>query len=398
MKSLHNHPVVYFFTPFCLLRNTTNRIFDVRMAAAFHDAHCPTTIVFPFMHMPQNMPLRMLQQRYAAPAGLRFRMLFTPLSEKMPGVMAWPVIQLAFFLASLRILLSHAGNLRNLVIVSRDIPVVLPLLLMKKLLGPLLPVRVVPQLHELKPGPMKKFGYRAASGLMVNVPPAKENLVADGIPPEKILVMNAPMVDFSKTDVTKDEARRKIRYHDDAPLVVYTGKISKKAHELLYLLDAAAQLPDCQFMLTGGKPRNIEILKGYVKEKNLENVSFTGFLDDVADVRLYQLAADVLVSYYTAADHLVEYNYPQKLQEYLSTGNPVVTPLFDATREVVNGDNVIAVRPDDPMALAAGIREAIQNPEAAGTRAAAAKEASRMVTYDYKVREFLTYFGSLGRR
>jgi glycosyltransferase involved in cell wall biosynthesis len=62
---------------------------------------------------------------------------------------------------------------------------------------------------------------------------------------------------------------------------------------------------------------------------------------------------------------------------------------------VVTEENVIAVRPDDPDALAAGIREAVEDRETAARKARLAKETSRRFTYEYKVGEFLAFFDSL---
>ena len=59
---------------------------------------------------------------------------------------------------------------------------------------------------------------------------------------------------------------------------------------------------------------------------------------------------------------MVEYNYPQKINEYLSTKNPVVTPDFPATKDVLNNSNVLFVAPDQPEALAKGIKKLIEDP------------------------------------
>jgi glycosyltransferase involved in cell wall biosynthesis len=396
MPATGARPRIYFFTPFCVLRNTTNRIFDVRMVAAFAEAGCQASLYFPYVYLKENLPNKELHRYYGVVPSFSFRMLRTPLAERFPGAVKWLIMQAAFLLATVGILLSNAGRLGNVVIVSRDTASVLPALVLKKIFGKLLPVRIVPQLHELKGGALKRFGYRGASGLMVNVQAARDDLERKfGISSGKIFVMHAPMVDFSKTDCSKEDARRHIGYSGTEPLVVYTGKISRKAKELVYLLEAARQLPKYKFLLTGGKRENLEPLGRLVKEMGLKNIVFTGFLQEASAVRLYQLAADVLVSYYTARDHLVKYNYPQKLQEYLSTNNPVVTPLFEATRGVIDESHVFAVAPDDPEALAGGIREAVVNKALAAQKAEAAFQASRKVTYDYKVREFLAFFDGL---
>jgi len=368
----------------------------MRMAAAFAAAGCRLTMVFPYIHMKENLPLQGLHARYGVPAGFTLRILPTPLSERFPARLQGALVLAACWAATAWILVKNAGRLRSTVFVARDVNCVLPALVMRRIFGRMWPVRIVPQLHELKDTPLKRFAYRMSSGLMVNVPAARDDVIRDyGIPAERILVMNAPMVDFSKTDCSKAEARQRIGYEDSRPLVVYTGKISARAHELLYILDAAVRLPDYRFLFTGGKEDNLRALRKQAERRGLGNILFSGFLDTTDRVRLYQLAADVLVSYYTPKDHRVEYNYPQKIQEYISTGNPVVTPLFAATADVLDGNKVFAVAPDDPASLAEGIRQAVEDKQLARQKAAAAHEASRKVTYDHKVGEFLAFFERL---
>jgi glycosyltransferase involved in cell wall biosynthesis len=207
--------------------------------------------------------------------------------------------------------------------------------------------------------------------------------------------MNAPMVDFATTDCSKETAREKINYKEAKPLVVYTGKVGITIAEVGYILDAAAQLPQYRFMFTGGRQKSVDHFRKICDERKLKNVTFTGFLNDVYSVRYYQLAADVLVSYYNTKDHLVDFNYPQKIQEYLSTHNPVVTPDFAATREVINDQNAFLVEPDNPSALVEGIRIAVENKELAGKKAAAAFLTSRKNTFDYRINEFLDFFEKL---
>ena len=132
-----------------------------------------------------------------------------------------------------------------------------------------------------------------------------------------------------------------------------------------------------------------------IGEKGVNNVIFTGFFDDSTFVRNFQIASDVLVSYYTSKDHMIEFNYPQKVNEYLSTGNPVVTPDFPATRDVLNESNVIFVAPDQPAALAKGIRKAVEEKEYAKKIANQAMEDVKHLTFESRTRELLDFVSKL---
>jgi len=170
----------------------------------------------------------------------------------------------------------------------------------------------------------------------------------------------------------KEEARRRIQYTGHKPLVVYTGKLGKGINELDYIIDAAEKLPQFQFILTGGKDEAVSYFKNICGKRKIGNISFSGFINDSTFISNYQLAADALVSYYTKQDHVVEYNFPQKLIEYMHTKNPIVTPDFPATRDLINVHNAILVEPDNPAALAEGIRKAVEDKQASAALASQA--------------------------
>jgi glycosyltransferase involved in cell wall biosynthesis len=393
---MNNSIRIYFLSPFCILRNSTNRIFDMRMCDAIREAGVPVTLVFPYIYQKENLKKNQLFTAYNTKNRFGLRMLYTPLTLKTPSLLRNIILTIAFFFASLRILLSHAGRLRSTLIISRDVIPLVPVILIKKVFGRLVPVKVIIQLHELKDKPLHRWVYRNCNGLMPNVPLAKNILIEkEKIAPEKIIVMNAPMVDFAPTDSSKESAREKINYAEAKPLIVYTGKVGTKVAEVDYILDAAAVLPQYRFIFTGGRQKAVDHFRKICEARKLENVTFTGFLDDVYSVRYYQLAADVLVSYYNTKDHMVDFNYPQKIQEYISTRNPVVTPDFGATREVINDQNAFIVQPDDASALAEGIRQAVENKTLANTKAAAAYDASRSLTFDARMKEFAVFFDGL---
>lgn len=387
---------IYFFTPFCILRNSTNRIFDMRMCDAFAGAGTKTTMIFPYFYMKENLKRDDIFKSYDCKNTFGLRIQWTPLTSKTPDLLRTLILLIAFSISTLRLIIGNTGRLRNVVVISREVIPLIPIIVIKKIFGRLIPVKIVIQLHELKKSRLHRWAYRQCTGLMPNVPIARTILhERDSIPNEKMLIMNAPMVDFLPTDCSKQQAREKIGYKANAPLVVYTGKVGKGIAELDYILEAAAMLPQYHFIFTGGKEHVVKFFREYCEGRKINNTTFTGFFNEVSMVRYYQLAADVLVSYYNTGDHLVDFNYPQKIQEYLSTGNAIVTPDFSATREVINEGNSFIVEPDDPKALANGISDAIENKELAKTKGAAAILSSKKITYDSKVAEFLDFFKKL---
>jgi len=367
---------IVFFAPFCLLRPTTNRIFDVRMCDALAGHGANVELLHPYYWMKENIAEAGIRSAYGVKNDVRFRMLRTRLRDAHP---AW--------WQSLVLVTAFAFRLPGIVrrgpvaLMSRDHKLLLPAVLLKILLPWRKDIILVLQVHEVRHGRIYRWLYRRYDAIWTTTPAAQQRLESEaGLPAERFVSIRAcapPPESLSRV-----EARRRIGYSGTKPLVVYTGKLGRGIAELEYILLAAQQLPECMFLFTGGKDDTLAYMRERCSSLHLENVSFSGFLNDVARVREYQFAADVLVSYYSAKDHLVEYNLPQKLMEYMFSGNPVVTPDFPASRPLVNQDTAQLVQPDDPAALADGIRELLKQPGHAAQLAANAWETIRQHTFD----------------
>lgn len=190
----------------------------------------------------------------------------------------------------------------------------------------------------------------------------------------------------------KEEARRALGIENDGPLIVYTGKIYRGMTEVEYLLYAASRLTRYRFLMTGGQPAAVEQIQGQLDRQGIRNVSLTGFLEKPELTRLYQQAADVLVSYYSTRDHvLAAHNLPNKLAEYMATGNPVVVADFLAVRDLATEDTAVLVDPDNPDALVRGILRAVEDPEDAAARAARALALVRNRTFERVATEILDF-------
>lgn len=68
------------------------------------------------------------------------------------------------------------------------------------------------------------------------------------------------------------------------------------------------------------------------------------------------------------------YTAPMKVFEYLATGKPIVASKTEAFESIIPSDLVTFVPPDNPEALAQGIKEALKNPGDATARMAFARE------------------------
>ena len=386
---------VYVYSPFCLLRPTTNRIFDMRLCDSLAGNQTNVTIIYPYTYMKDNISQKEIPASYGVKNNVTTRMLLTPLKEHTPKLYRFVMMMSGFTFATIRIAIERIFSSREAVIMSRDAKSLIPAILLRKLAGRLLKLKIVFLAAEVKDKPIYKWVVRNSDGVFAGVSTTRDAIMKVAkVPKEKFMLSLAPVPVYTN-DCTKHEAKIKIGYTENKPLIVYTGKLGIEVLELRYILKAAKLLPDYNFLFTGGRKSAVDTVKNYCKELGVSNAIFTGFFNDSTVVRNYQLAGDVLLSYYTSHDHMVEFNYPQKINEYMSTGNPIVTPDFPATQDVLNSKNVYFVAPDNEKELANGIKFLIEHPEVGAKLATQALEDIKGLTFDSKTKELLEFIGKL---
>jgi glycosyltransferase involved in cell wall biosynthesis len=294
----------------------------------------------------------------------------------------------------LRIWLTNLGRLSQVVIISQTTDLLVPAVLLKKLTfatrGPL----VVTWAHDISMRSRYIWVYRRSDVIVGTNTAITRDLTAKlGLDPERLTISLNPISEAQLARrTTREAARRELGLAVAAPLVVYTGKLFIGQREAEYILEAARRLPGYRFLLTGGMDHVVRHYREFCQREGIDNVTFVGFLREYTEVSLYQAAADVLVSYYTNAEHLTHYQLPNKTCEYMLAGSPIVTCDFPATRDVLNADNAIFVEPENPEALAAGIRRAVEDPQLARRVAARALEDVRSMTYRQRAAGLVAFF------
>ncbi|GAB4528839.1 MAG: hypothetical protein Tsb0014_10440 [Pleurocapsa sp.] len=151
----------------------------------------------------------------------------------------------------------------------------------------------------------------------------KENMITKGMPEEKILNLH---LSFNQSFLIRQpqqaqEWRDKLLEKSFSKLVVYSGGLYKfKGVDLL--LEVAQKLPEIKFVFAGGEGDRLNQYRQIVKDKNLDNVEFLGYIQHDRLPSLLQ-AADILAHPHCSGE-AATFTSPLKFFEYLASGVPIV--------------------------------------------------------------------------
>ena len=219
-----------------------------------------------------------------------------------------------------------------------------------------------------------------------------QELHRHGIDERRILVTHqgVDLEAISRAVGENGDVRQRLGLPSDRKLAVYTGKVIDGYREVDLLVDAARLVPEAEFVIVGGRDDHVERLRERVRRDGPANVRFEGFVAP-ADVFPYQAAADVLLTYYPSGNPLNRYRSPGKLFEYMASGRPIVTADYPSLREALSPGAAVFVEPDDPAALAAGIRSVLSDPELGDRLARQAREDVRRFTWDERAVQVIEF-------
>lgn len=252
---------------------------------------------------------------------------------------------------------------------------------------------IIAEIHSL-PEHLVKFIYRGARKIIVLTSFLKEQLVKEaGLSGDKILVA-ADGVDLEVFSIkeNKEECRQKLNLPLNKKIVVYTGHLYawKGAHNVL---DAAKLLPDVHFIFVGGTDEDVKNfqLSCLVGRQAISNIQIIGQRPHT-EIPYWLKAADVLVLPNSATEKISShYTSPMKLFEYMASGVPIVASDLPSIGEVLNEQNAILVRPDDPEDLARGIDAVLKNKELADKIAKNSQMSSAGYSWDKRVKKIRSF-------
>ena len=178
--------------------------------------------------------------------------------------------------------------------------------------------------------------------------------------------------------------------HGGEKKVVYTGNLF--AWKGVYVLaEVAKLLPEHEFIFVGGSLFEQKNFENYItrqpfvdRQMVVKNIKLIGHVRH-SDIPKYLADADVLVLPNSSKTDISKYyTSPLKMFEYMAAGKPLVASDLPSIREILSESNSVLVKPDDPAALAEGIKKVLQDNELAKRISEQAKKDVQQ--YDWSIR------------
>jgi glycosyltransferase involved in cell wall biosynthesis len=183
--------------------------------------------------------------------------------------------------------------------------------------------------------------------------------------------------------------------------VGYTGHLYP-GRGISVILEIAAHLPDCNFLIVGGEPGEVRNLQEQVRDRTLDNVIISGFVPN-AELPHYQAACDVLLMPYqsrvsgSSGGDIGRYLSPMKLFEYLACGRAICSSNLPVLQEILSPETAILLPPDDPQQWVTAVETLRNNPELRNEMAEKARETARQYTWEGRAEQILNGIEPAGR-
>lgn len=368
-----------------------------QMAGALARAGARTTLLYALRHpTPALPPGQDLFDAYGVPRGARPEARAVPCSDwidRVPRRLQFVparVQELTFARNAAReVLRAHRGA----AVLSRELETARALAAASGA-GP-----VFLEVHRVPGGRLRRRwlaeAARASRRLFAISGGVRADLVAAGIPADRVSVEHdAYEAARFAEPLARSSARKLLRLEQQTPVVVYTGGLlGWKGVDLL--IEAAKLLPEVMFVVAGGM--EADVLRHRKLARRVWNVRFDGF-QPPERVPAYLWAGDVgVVPNRSRPAISARYTSPLKVFESLAAGLPLVVSDLPALREVLPGpEDAVHVRPDDPRALADGLRALLDDPARREALRARALSRAPGLTWDARAARMLDRMGEAG--
>ena len=204
---------------------------------------------------------------------------------------------------------------------------------------------------------LEKYAYKIATAITVITPEFAPNLIAKGVPSEKMHSIPNWVNTNLVRPLPKEDNDFRINYGLGGKFIVlYSGNIAL-TQGLETLINAAKYLEDHPDILivVVGEEKSLSRLKSYCDRNNVSNVRLIPFQPrHLLPVML--AAADV--SLVVQKQNVISFNLPSKIQLLLSSGRPIIAsvPAQGAAAKVITqSKGGLVVNAEDPQMLSQAI-------------------------------------------
>lgn len=146
--------------------------------------------------------------------------------------------------------------------------------------------------------------------------------------------------------------RERIGLPLERKVVCYCGN-TYRGRGLEILVRAAAQMPEVEFLIVGGRKRDNALWREMARQEGITNFRMEGFVAQ-REVPSYLIASDVLVMPYSSGVTIRDgteagrFTSPLKLFEYMAAAKPIVATGVPSVLEILRpGENSVVTSPDD---------------------------------------------------
>lgn len=229
----------------------------------------------------------------------------------------------------------------------------------------------------------------------------KDEFVKAGFNPRNILVAHDG-VDFDQFNIaqSQNDCRNRLNLPNNKKIVGYVGQLRTMGMEkgVGILIEAYLILKnnfaDLMVVIVGGNSEDLTAYKDIAKQKKLneEEILFAGRKDH-REIPYYLKAFDVLAMPFPNTKHYAFYMSPLKLFEYMASGRPIVASGLPSVREILNDQNSILVKPDDPRALEEGIGRILNNNALGDELARKAQQDVKNYTWQKRAQKIIDFIG-----
>ena len=265
-----------------------------------------------------------------------------------------------------------------------------------------------PQSPKVREARGKHLGK--AAGIIATNQYIKDLYCSCGIRPDDVLV--APNgVDIRRIagiSLTKQQARARLALPSDRYIIGYVGRLETLGKEkgLSDLISALTgiyrdhQSQDPVLCLVGGPAKRIRQYRELSQQLGLNKdaLFFTGQVPP-KDVPAFLRAFDLCAMPFPWTEHYAYYMSPLKLFEYMASGRPIIATHLPSIRGILRHKHTAyLVPPDDPDALAEGIRWLSAHPSLARQMARRARAEVQEHTWERRAERILKFMGRASQR